>query len=305
MKYTLRQLEVFLSTARHENLSRAAENLSMSQSAASDSLKELEHQFDIKLFDRVGKRLRLNDFGRVLQPRAEELLERARELEAALGHHQAIGALRVGATLSIGNFLAVPLIARYRRQFPKGRISLQVDNTERITAGILHFDLDVGLIEGEVNHPDLLIRPWREDELQIFCAPQHALAGRKLLHDKDLVEAQWILREKGSGTRQTFDRAVFDLIHQLDILLELEHTEAIKQAVEAGLGLGCLSQVSLARDFASGRFVPLRAKGRDFRRSLFLILHKAKYRSAALRHWVDLCFAPREEEQKGSDPAGQ
>lgn len=291
MKYTLRQLEVFLATARHENLSRAAESLSMSQSAASDSLKELENQFDIKLFDRVGKRLKLNDFGRVLQPRAEELLERARELEAALGRHQALGALRVGATHSIGNYLAIPLIVQYRRRFPAGRISLDVDNTERITDRILHFELDVGLIEGEVNHPDLEITRWQEDELVVFGAPGHPLAGRRRLGSRELTGAQWILREPGSGTRQTFDRAMHDLIPDLQILLELEHTEAIKRAVESGLGIGCLSQITLQEDFDQGRFVPLALPGRDLRRSFYLIMHKDKYRSAALRHWVELCLS--------------
>ena len=265
----------------------------MSQSAASDSLKELENQFDIKLFDRVGKRLKLNDFGRVLQPRAEELLERARELEAALGRHQALGALRVGATLSIGNYLAIPLIAQYRQRFPEGRISLDVDNTERITDRILHFELDVGLIEGEVNHPDLEITRWQEDELVAFSAPGHPLAGRRRLGSRDLTGAQWILREPGSGTRQTFDRAMHDLIPDLQILLELEHTEAIKRAVESGLGIGCLSQITLQEDFDQGRFVPLALPGRDLRRSFYLILHRDKYRSAALRHWLELCLSQK------------
>lgn len=291
MKYTLRQLEVFLATARHENLSRAAVSLSMSQSAASDSLRELEHQFDIRLFDRVGKRLQLNDFGRVLQPRAEELLERARELETALGKHQVIGALKVGATLSIGNYLAIPLIAQYRQRYPEGRISLEVDNTEHITDAILHFELDVGMIEGEVNNPDLHILRWQEDELVIFTTPDHPLARRKTLTDKDLCSAQWILREIGSGTRQTFDRAMHDLTPDLDILLELEHTEAIKRAVENGMGLGCLSRVTLENAFSQGRFVPLTVKGRSFKRNFYLIMHRNKYQSAALRHWMELCLS--------------
>lgn len=292
MKYTLRQLEVFLATARHENLSRAAKSLSMSQSAASDSLRELENQFDIRLFDRVGKRLQLNDFGRVLQPLAEELLERARELEAALGKHQAIGAIRVGATLSIGNYLAIPMIARYREQFPEGRIYLEVNNTERVTHGVLHFELDVGMIEGEVNHPDLEITRWQDDELVVFASPEHPLVHKKgALTDSDLTSIPWILREPGSGTRQTFDRAMHDLIPELDILLELEHTEAIKRAVAAGMGLGCLSRVTLQDAFAFDQLVPLNVPHRDFKRSLYIIMHRNKYRSAALEHWLELCFS--------------
>lgn len=288
MRYTLRQLEIFLATAHHENLSKAAESLAMSQSAASGALKELEQQFEIQLFDRVGKRLKLNDFGRVLQPRAEELIERARELESALGRHTEGGPIKVGATLSIGNYLAVPLIARYMDENPGSRITLEVANTATVSQKVARYDLDMGLIEGEVNDPDLHISPWRDDELIVFCSPGHPLAKRGALEDSDLLEARWILRETGSGTRQAFDRAMHDLMPDLRILLELQHTEAIKRAVERGMGLGCLSRVTLVDAFAQGRLVPLAVPHRDLSRSFYLILHRQKYRSAAMQKWLCL-----------------
>ena len=290
MKYTLRQLEVFLATARHENLSRAARELSMSQSAASDSLKELEHQFDIQLFDRIGKRLQLNDFGRVLQPRAEELLERAQELQFALGKHQDVGTIKVGATLSIGNYLAVPLIAQFREKYTEAKVKLEVDNTEQISQRVANFSLDLGLIEGEINNDELDIIRWQDDELVVFCAASHPLAKKGKLTDADIRKNQWILREQGSGTRQTFDRAMHDLLPDIKVLLELEHTEAIKQAVAAGLGLGCVSRITLEEGIQRGRFVPLSLKGRDLKRSFYLIKHKDKYLSSALQHWIQLCL---------------
>ena len=290
MKYTLRQLEVFLATARYENLSRAARELSMSQSAASDSLKELEHQFDIQLFDRIGKRLQLNDFGRVLQPRAEELLERAQELQYALGKHQDVGTIKVGATLSIGNYLAVPLIAQFREKYPEAKVKLEVDNTEQISQRVTNFSLDVGLIEGEINNDELDIVRWQDDELVVFCSPSHPLAKKDKLTDSEIKKSQWILREQGSGTRQTFDRAMHDLLPDINVLLELEHTEAIKQAVAAGLGLGCVSKVTLEEGLKQGRFVPLTIKSRDLSRSFYLIKHKDKYLSSALQHWIELCL---------------
>lgn len=288
MRYTLRQLEIFLATAHHENLSRAAQSLSMSQSAASGALKELEQQFDVQLFDRVGKRIQLNDFGRVLQPRAEELIERAKELEMALGRHMDAGPIKVGATLSIGNYLAVPLIARYMEENPGSRITLEVENTATVSQKVLRYELDMGLIEGEVNHPDLNISAWRDDELVVFCSPRHPLAGRVKLEDEDLKNAPWILRESGSGTRQAFDRAMHDLLPQLTVMLELQHTEAIKRAVEGGMGLGCLSRVTLVDAFAREQLVPLPVPHRDFTRSFYLILHKQKYQSAAIEKWLRL-----------------
>jgi DNA-binding transcriptional LysR family regulator len=289
MRYTLRQLEVFLATARHENISRAAGDLAMSQSAASGALKELESQFGVRLFDRRGKRLQLSDLGAELRPRAENLLARARELEQALAGRAVAGRLQVGATLTIGNYLAVPMIADFRRRFPGADVALSVANTATIAHRVAEFELDMGLVEGELNHPDLETRHWRADELQVFAAPGHPLAGRGALDDEQLRGLDWILREPGSGTRQAFDRAMHGLLSDLRIAMELQHTEAIKRAVEAGLGVGCLSRISLVEAFARGSLVPLAVPGRDFRRQLNLILHRDKYRSATLEEWLRLC----------------
>ncbi len=289
MRYSFRQLEVFLAAARLENLSRAAERLAMSQSAASGALRDLEDQFGIRLFDRVGKRLQLNELGRALQPRAEAVLEQARELERSFERHEDLGRLKVGATLTIGTYLAVELLARYMSEQPGARASLEVGNTERIAAAVAAFELDVGLIEGELHAPDLEVTTWRQDELVVFCAPEHPLARRRRLSDDDLRAATWILREAGSGTRQTFDRAMHGLLPELRVLLELQHTEAIRRAVEAGLGLGCLSRIALADAFARGTLVPLRVPHRDLTRNFYFILHREKYRSPAIERWLALC----------------
>ncbi|WP_299941068.1 LysR family transcriptional regulator [uncultured Microbulbifer sp.] len=289
MRYTLRQLEVFLACAHHENVSRAAASLSMSQSAASTALKDFEQQFALRLFERTGKRLRLNELGRQLWPRAEQLLERARELEQTLASHRDLGRLKIGATLTIGNYLAASVMARYMEEQPGTRVELEVANTSVIAERVLGFDLDLGLIEGELNHPDLEMIPWRSDELVVFCAPSHSLAKRKHLTDKDLLTATWITREPGSGTRQTFERAMAGLLPNLHILLELQHTEAIKRAVETGLGISCLSRVSLTDAFKRGSLVELPVPQRDLGREFYFALHRQKYRSAGIERWLELC----------------
>lgn len=289
MRYTLRQLEVFLATARGENISRAAESLAMSQSAASGALRELEHQFGVSLFDRAGKRLKLNELGRVLLPKAQSLLEQAGELERLLAGNTEMGELKVGATLTIGNYLAVGIMARYMSEVPGGRVALEVGNTAHIAAQVLQFRLDVGLVEGELQHPDLEATAWREDELVVFCSPEHPLARQGELGEAELLAATWILREQGSGTRQTFDRAMHGLLPQLNILLELQHTEAIKRAVEAGLGIGCLSRVTLLEAFRRGSLVPLATPGRNFSRRFYALMHKQKFRSRGIERWLELC----------------
>lgn len=288
MHFTLRQLQVFTTIAKHQNVSRAAEALAMSQSACSGALKDLERQYDALLFERIGKRLFLNSLGERLRPQAEALLDRATELEREFISHKEAAHIKLGATLTIGNYLAVPLIQQFMAEC-QGSATLQVANTQDITGKLLSFDLDIGLIEGEINHPELQIIPWQHDELCCFSSPQHPLAHIKKVTDKDLIGAQWILRESGSGTRQTFDRAMQGLLPSLNILLELQHTEAIKRAVKGGLGIACLSKISLEEAFAHKTLVPLNVKHRSFARQFYVVVHKQKYKSAGIRQWLEMC----------------
>jgi len=301
MRYTLRQLQVFLATAHFENITHAANSLAMSQSAASSALKDLEQQFDIQLFDRIGKRLQINDLGRSIRPQAMALLEQANDLEHSFGQHSELGSLKIGATLTIGNYVAVQAIARFMEEHPETKIDLDVENTAEITRKVCNFELDLGLIEGELRHPELDVSRWLEDELVVFCAPDHPLAKHPSLSDQDLREATWILRETGSGTRQNFDRAMHGLIPDLKVLLELQHTEAIKRAVEAKLGIACLSRIALSDAFKRGSLVPLAVPQRDLHRHFYIIQHKQKYRSEGIALWLSHCETIANEDNEANE----
>jgi DNA-binding transcriptional LysR family regulator len=291
MRFSLRQLEVFLAVARSESVSHAAHELGMSQSAVSGALADLERQFDIQLFDRIGKRLRLSPLGHSLRARSDALYEQALELEQAFARKSDLGGLRVGATLTIGNYVAVPLMARFMREHPGARVTLAVANTTEIARRVVHFEIDVGLVEGELRNPDLDVIYWCDDELAVFCAPSHPFASKRELSDDDLRRASWIVREPGSGTRQAFDHAMHGILPELQIAFELQHIEAIKLAVETGIGVGCVSRLALAEAFQHGTLVPCSVPGRDFRRQFCFVLHKQKHRSAAIQAWLKLCAA--------------
>ena len=301
MRYSLRQLEVFAAIGQFGTVSAAAERLSMSQSAASTSLSELENQFDCRLFDRNGKRLLLNETGRLLLPKARELLDRASEVEAILAGGLTFGALRVGATLTIGNYLGTLLVSEFMRRHPGSQVALEVHNTTHIAERVKAFELDLGLIEGEYDDKDLMMTDWVADELAVFCAPDHPLAKRRSLTIARVLEEWWIVRESGSGTRQTLDRALSQWRNQLKIRLELEHTEAIMHAVQAGLGIGCVSRLALKESFRRGSLVELKLKEIDLRRKFHFLLHKQKYRTPGIDAFLSLCREVSANVQRSDD----
>jgi DNA-binding transcriptional LysR family regulator len=169
------------------------------------------------------------------------------------------------------------------------RVTLEVANTAEIARKVQNFEIDVGLVEGELQDAELEVTRWCDDELVVFCAPSHPFASKRTLRDAELREATWIVRERGSGTRQAFEHAMHGILHQLDITLELQHTEAILSAVEAGLGVGCVSRIALGDALRRGSLVACKVPQRDFRRQFYFVLHRRKYRSLGVQSWLDLC----------------
>lgn len=297
MKHTLRQLEVFVAVARLGSVTAAADAVALSQSAASMALSEFERQFDCRLFERVGKSLRINTLGEQLLPKAVELLDRAAEIEALLEGRSGLGTLRIGATLTIGNYLATLIVADFLQRHPEARVQLTVHNTATIVEQVAQYELDLGLIEGACRHPHLVTQPWVEDELVIFAAPDHPLVKpgkRSKVSLAALLKERWILREQGSGTREVFEQALRQ--HRIEpgrlsVRLELEHTEAIKRAVESGLGISCISRLALKEAFRRGSLAPIEVAELNLGRRFQFLWHRDKYHTAVLREFLSACQA--------------
>lgn len=290
MKYTLRHLQVFLAVAKDESISRAAEALSMSQSATSAALQEFENRYDMQLFDRSAKRLQLNHHGRELRPKAQALLTHAQSFDSELSHKPDLRQLTVGASYTIANYVAMKYLASYLEGYPDSTVDISVGSTPQIVDKVLNFEVDIGLIEAEVNHNELDIQPWQEDRMCLFCRPEHPLAHKAILSDKDLLSCNWVLREEKSGHRQTFDRAMQGLLPDLNITLELGHNDAIKNAVKAGLGVGCLSELAVAEDIEHGLLVALNSK-RSMIRNFYFVRHKQSPPNVSVEQWLELCRA--------------
>ena len=208
-----RQLEVFVQIALHGSVRAAAEQLYLTQPAASMALAEMERQLDAPVFARERGRLRLNARGRELLPLAQELLERYAEFGrlGSGGTQTLVGELRIGASNTVGNYRVGELLGTFVRSHPQVAVRLRVANTDAITAAMLDHSLDVGCVEGPVAHPLLESRPWRDDSLVVCAPPDHPLARKRHLKPADFAGARWVLREPGSATRATSERVLAQL----------------------------------------------------------------------------------------------
>lgn len=288
MKVTLRQLEVFAAIASCGQVTRAATSLAMTQSAASMALADLERQLDAPLFDRVAKQLVLNEIGRMLITRVQDVLDRVRDIETlANGAHSAFD-IRLGASVTAGNHLLPDVLQRLRQAMPNGRIHVQRFNTDQVLEKLLRFEIEIGFVEGPVEDERFRCLNWKTDELLVFAAPDHPLAGRSLT-PAELAEAPWILRESGSGTRRVFERACLQAGFVPRARLELEQPEAIRQCVRVGLGLSCLSRLDLEESFASGALVPLSTPCLQMSRRIDIVLNRAKYVSHGILAVLEAC----------------
>ncbi len=287
LRVNLRQLEVFLATARGGSTRAAADRIARSQSAASTSLADLEAALGVELFDRVGRRLQLNENGRALLTKAQVLVDQAAELQALFTDEHA-APLRVAASFTIGEYLLPSLVSRWTQLHPKSKIHLRIGNTSEVIDAVAALDVDIGFVEGSQTHADLLVQPWRDDEMVILAAPDHPLAkGCATLHQ--LAQATWVVREHGSGTRQTTDDWLLNNLAQVRIGFELGSNEAVKRVVATSDGLGCLSRYAVEQSVADGHLVELQTRLPKASRKLTIVLHREKRLGRATQDFLTHC----------------
>jgi len=292
-RLTLRQLQIFQEVADLGSTVAAATELGLSQSAASAAIIELERLLEVPLFDRVGKRLQLNENGRAVLPQALALLDGAGGLERwARDRDSQIGVLRLGASTTIGNYLLPGILAAFQRTLarpPQGALQVQVviANTAAITAQVAAFELDLGLIEGPCHEPQLTVQPWLEDELLLVAAAHDPIVLRaQPVTLAMLRQATWLLRESGSGTRETIDQLLTPHLHQLRAGIEFGNSEAIKRAAASGLGISCLSRYVVEDFLASGLLVAPASELPRLTRRFHLVTHALKWRTRGLERLI-------------------
>lgn len=294
MRLTLRQLQIFLAVANAGSTTAAAEQVALSQSAISAALNELELALEASLFDRVGKRLLINDQGRMLVPQARQLLAMADAVEMQFKGSAVLERdLIIGASTTVGNYMLPALIAAYCAQIGKVVPRLSIANTAEVAKAVADFEVEIGFIEGPCHVGGVHVEPWRTDELVIVASPSHELVqrSRKKATPAMLAKAKWLLREAGSGTRETVEDALVPHLHYLTEGGEFSSSEAIKHACAAGLGLACMSRTVVADLLELGKLVEVNTTLPELKRRLYMVYSKKKLLSSTLKEFRDFCRA--------------
>ena len=292
MPITLRQLEIFISVAETQQVTRASKKLFLTQSAVSMALGELENQLGGPLFDRHGRSLLLNDRGRYLLPMAKDITFQVWNVESMLTEkrNSVAGSLEIIASSTIGNYVLPYLIGAFMRLHPEAHINMLVANTKQAEKLISQGVMDLGFVEGGVNDDTVRAVPWFEDQLVVIISHSHPLATKENFQvPHDLQATSWVMREEGSGTAEIFKNKLGKHVALLKVVTRMGHTEAIKKAVESGVGAACLSELTICRETEQGWLKSLSIEGINMRRQLRIIQHRDKVTTRLMDEFLSFC----------------
>lgn len=276
MAPSFHQLHIFYTVATKGSFSAAAQALHLSQPAVTMQIRALEEAFGTRLFHRSTKKVELSDAGRALLPHAEKSILLMRETSRVMSRftHSLSGKLELGASLTFGEFVLPRILGEFGKEYPHIAISMTVMNTRQILDDVLGHKLTIGLVEAELDHPDLHIEPVLSDELKLILPAGHPLLDKPVIRFEDVTAYPFILREPGSGTRDVMEKELARCGHdpsRLRTAMEIANTGAIKSAVEAGYGLAIMSPASVRNEVALGLLAVRDIDGLAFKRHFYVI----------------------------------
>jgi DNA-binding transcriptional LysR family regulator len=279
---TLRQLKVFESVARHLNYTRAAEELFLTQPAVSMQIRQLEQQLGVALFEQLGKRIHLTEAGQEVLVYARGITQQLDELENVLNHLKGVGGgkLRISVATT-ANYFIPTLLATFARRYPGVTVSLDVTNRETLLQQLTENTVDLVIMGQPPAALDAEAEAFMENPLVIVAPPEHPLASQKKIPLKRLQDEVFLVREPGSGTRVAMERFFAERDIHIKTGMEVGSNEAIKQSVQAGLGLGLLSRATIEQELELKRLVVLDVAEFPIMRHWYVVHRKGKRLSAA------------------------
>jgi DNA-binding transcriptional LysR family regulator len=295
---TLRQIEVFLAVAREKSFSLAARRIHLSQPTASEHMQELERELGATLFARRGRAVALTEAGRVFETYAARILSDVADARHAVVELEGLkrGSLLIGASTTPGIYLLPALIGQFRARHPGIELRLDIGNSHVIEGRVRGKELDLGVVGGhELTRGERCLAAGLVDELVLVVPPHHPWARSRDVIPKALADQPLLMREEGSATRRVTERSLAGAGIPYTMRMELGHTEAIKQAVMAGLGVAFLSVYAISGEVATGRLAALRLRGLPIRRHFHVIHNESRALGASAQAFLEHLDAVRHE----------
>lgn len=285
-------LKIFVTVVEHKNFSRAAENLYLSRPSVSLQIQSLEEDLGTKLVNTSSKHLELTQSGEIYYEYAKQILllhdKALREIKRL--SNVVTGVLKVGASYTIGEYILPFIVAEFASQYPKVEVETSIANTEEIIQAVRANHLDIALVEGEVNHSDIVTRPIMEDEILFVVPNHHPLARLPIATSEHLQDQVWILRESGSATRAFSDKLIKEWGLNVRKSYIFGSGQAVKQAVTAGLGIALVSRWIVRKELHAKELKSIRIKGKRLTRSFYLIGPKNQEASEAIEAFTEQIF---------------
>lgn len=286
---TIRHFKIFICVCDEKTMTKAAEKMHMTQPSVSQAIHELEEYYQLQLFERLGRKLFLTVAGEKLLSYSRHIISLHEQTEKEMRQFGSVYRVRVGASVTIGESILVNLMQKISTIYPKNQITSMIHNTSRLEEMLLHDALDIALVEGTIHAEYLLAKPFMDDELVFIAAPSYPLIKHKKIKIEDLKEADFFVREEGSGTRELFENVMKEWNIKFRIAGVYNNAETIKKAVSAGLGISVISKLAVKNEIASGALISFNIEHLTFKRKFSIVYHKNKYLSKELKHIISLC----------------
>lgn len=285
---TIRHMKIFIQVYITESVTKAAENLHMTQPAVTRAIREMERYYGVCLFERINHRLSRTAAGSEFYAHALHIVEAFDRMENELRDWNEIGKVRIGATNTLGTYFLPDVLLEFQEQYPKLEIVSTITNADILQNGLLNNQYDLALIEGAVNMAGLRAEPFATDKLLLVLPPGHELAGKKKILPSDLDRYPLLLREKGSTTRTLLEHYFF--LHRMELkpVMESCNPQAIIHAVQCGLGISFLPERWVREPADEGMLVLREMEGNDFIRENYVVWHENKFLTGAMQSFLNM-----------------
>jgi len=286
---TLRHFKIFVAVCDNMNMTTAADSLFMSQSAVSQAIAELEKYYDARLFERLSRKLYITQAGKKLLSYSRHMISMNAEVEKDMKAMHDSGSIRIGASVTVGANVLPKLVSAYKQINPQIGIEVFEDNTEQVEKLILNDQIDIGIVEGETTSLDIVNMPFMDDELVLICGAGHRFSDFSIIEPHELEKEDFIIREKGSGTRKTFEDVMTANKLSWKVTWTCNNADTIKMAVAEGLGVSVISKRAVANEVASKVLYTVAISDIRFERKFKIVYHKNKYLTEQMKTFIDLC----------------